>query len=92
MKTVSAADGPAFALSQVRFKDVLNIEELEIDPCQVSAVVGPSGGGKTTLLRILNRMTTPDSGRVLFFGESVEDIDPVELRRRVIILTQMPLP
>ncbi len=91
MKTVFAADGPAFSLSRIRFKDVLNIDSLEIDACRVSAIVGPSGGGKTTLLRILNRMTTPDSGRILFFGESVEDIDPVQLRRRVIMLTQMPV-
>ena len=87
----AAASTPAFQLQEVRFKDVLDIESLQIDACKVSAVVGPSGGGKTTLLRILNRMTTPDSGKVLFFGESVEEIDPVHLRRKVVMLTQMPV-
>jgi putative ABC transport system ATP-binding protein len=87
----ASASAPAFQLQEVRFKDVLAIEGLQIDACKVSAVVGPSGGGKTTLLRILNRMTTPDSGRVLYFGESVEDIDPVHLRRKVVMLTQMPV-
>jgi len=91
MNTKSAAGSIAFTLSNVRFKDVLNIESLQIDACKVSAIVGPSGGGKTTLLRILNRMTTPDSGRVFFFGESVEQMDPVQLRRRVVMLTQMPV-
>ena len=81
----------AFSLSEVRFKDVLSIESLHIDSRRVSAGVGPSGGGKTTLLRILNRMTTPDSGRVLFFGRPVEEMDPVSLRRRVVMLTQMPV-
>jgi len=91
MNTNSAAGAPAFTLSNIRFKDVLDIDNLQIDACKVSAIVGPSGGGKTTLLRILNRMTTPDSGRVLFFGEPVEEMDPVQLRRRVTMLTQMPV-
>jgi putative ABC transport system ATP-binding protein len=91
MDTSPAASADAFVLKEVRFKDVLDIESLRIDACKVSAIVGPSGGGKTTLLRILNRMNTPDSGRVLFFGEPVDEMDPVELRRRVVMLTQMPV-
>lgn len=82
---------PAFSLSQVRFKDVLDIEKLELAACRVSAVVGPSGGGKTTLLRLLNRLTTPDSGSIRFAGTSIDEIDPVELRRRVIMLAQTPV-
>jgi putative ABC transport system ATP-binding protein len=89
--TRAATPTPAFTLSEVRFKDVLDIESLQIDSCQVSAIVGPSGGGKTTLLRILNRMTSPDSGLVAFFGQPVEEIDPVQLRRKVVMLTQMPV-
>lgn len=91
MNMQSPAGGTAFTLSNIRFKDVLDIESLQIDACKVSAIVGPSGGGKTTLLRILNRMTSPESGQVLFFGEPVEEMDPVHLRRRVIMLTQMPV-
>jgi putative ABC transport system ATP-binding protein len=87
----TTASVPAFELRDVRFKEVLNIESLQIRACKVSAIVGPSGGGKTTLLRILNRMTSPDSGSVLFFGEPVERMDPVHLRRRVVMLTQMPV-
>ncbi len=91
LRAAASAPTPAFTLSRVRFKDVLDIQNLQIDACRISAIVGPSGGGKTTLLRILNRMTTPDSGRVLFFGEPVEEMDPVQLRRKVTMLTQMPV-
>ena len=91
MKTNSTASVPAFDLRDLRFKQILQIDSLQIEACKVSAIVGPSGGGKTTLLRILNRMTSPDSGQVLFFGEPVEEMDPVQLRRRVIMLTQMPV-
>jgi len=81
----------AFVLSAVRFRQVLDIEHLELDSCRITAVVGPSGGGKTTLLRCLNRLTTPDSGQILFRGQSLEEIDPVQLRRRVVMLAQMPV-
>ena len=91
MENQTTGSAPAFRLEDVRFKQVLDIETLQIQACKVSAIVGPSGGGKTTLLRILNRMNTPDSGRVFFFGEPVEQMDPVQLRRRVVMLTQMPV-
>jgi putative ABC transport system ATP-binding protein len=91
VKNQTIGSAPAFQLRDVLFKDVLDIESLEIQACKVSAIVGPSGGGKTTLLRILNRMNTPDSGRVFFFGEPVEQMDPVHLRRKVVMLTQMPV-
>ena len=91
MNADSTSSATAFELRDVRFKEVLNIDSLEIEACKVSAIVAPSGGGKTTLLRILNRMTSPESGQVLFFGESVEQMDPVHLRRKVVMLTQMPV-
>lgn len=46
MKTNSAADAPAFALSQVHFKEVLNIEKLEIDACRVAACRGSQRRGQ----------------------------------------------
>jgi putative ABC transport system ATP-binding protein len=84
-------DTRAFELSGIRFREILDIEHLELDSCRISAIVGPSGGGKTTLLRCLNRMTTPDAGRILFEGQPLEAIDPVQLRRRVVMLAQMPV-
>lgn len=82
---------PAFVLSGIRFRRILDIDHLELESCRITAVVGPSGGGKTTLLRCLNRMTTPDAGQILFQGQSLETIDPVALRRRVVMLAQMPV-
>lgn len=45
--------------------------------------VGPSGCGKTTLLRMVNRMISPDAGRVLVRGEDVAAGDAVRLRRSI---------
>ncbi|PZF59492.1 ABC transporter ATP-binding protein [Curtobacterium sp. MCSS17_008] len=45
--------------------------------------VGSSGCGKTTLLRMINRMVDPSSGAVEIDGEDVAGVDPVQLRRRI---------
>ncbi|MGN7191495.1 MULTISPECIES: ABC transporter ATP-binding protein [unclassified Curtobacterium] len=45
--------------------------------------VGSSGCGKTTLLRMINRMVDPSSGTVEIDGEDVAGVDPVQLRRRI---------
>ena len=45
--------------------------------------VGSSGCGKTTLLRMINRMVDPTDGEILIDGEAVSAIEPVALRRRI---------
>ncbi len=45
--------------------------------------VGSSGCGKTTLLRMINRMVDPTDGQILIDGEDVSGIEPVALRRRI---------
>jgi osmoprotectant transport system ATP-binding protein len=45
--------------------------------------VGSSGCGKTTLLRMINRMVDPTSGQVLIDDEDVAAVEPVALRRRI---------
>jgi putative ABC transport system ATP-binding protein len=54
----------------------------------VTAVAGPSGSGKSTLLRLLNRFAEPTSGRVLFRGTDVRDLDVLSLRRRAVLVPQ----
>ena len=55
---------------------------LEVGEGELCVLVGPSGGGKTTILRMVNRMVEPSSGRVLVDGRDVAKVDRVELRRR----------
>jgi putative ABC transport system ATP-binding protein len=57
-----------------------------------TAVLGPSGVGKSTLLRLLNRLADPDQGRVLFRGQDIRELDVLELRRRAVLVPQVPAP
>ena len=57
---------------------------------EVYGIIGPSGAGKTTILRLLNGLESPRAGRVLLDGEDIADLDPLELRRRVGMVFQSP--
>jgi putative ABC transport system ATP-binding protein len=61
-------------------------------PSGTTALLGPSGSGKSTLLRLLNRLADPDEGTVRFHGTDVRELDPLELRRRVGLVPQLPAP
>jgi putative ABC transport system ATP-binding protein len=56
----------------------------------ITAVVGPSGAGKSTLLRTINRLLEPTAGEVYLEGEPTSAMDPLELRRRVGMVFQLP--
>src|SRR3990170_3551465 len=50
---------------------------------ELLALVGGSGSGKTTTLKMINRLVEPTAGRVLIDGEDASQIDPHALRRRI---------
>jgi osmoprotectant transport system ATP-binding protein len=56
---------------------------LRIPAGDICMLVGPSGAGKTTALKLINRLLEPTSGDVLVDGRSVSSLDPSELRRRI---------
>lgn len=56
---------------------------LAIDEGELVCVLGTSGGGKTTLIKLINRLHDPDEGTVFVEGQDVSQVDPVELRRGI---------
>jgi putative ABC transport system ATP-binding protein len=54
------------------------------------AIIGPSGGGKTTLMRLINRLDDPDSGQILLNDVDVRELFAPDLRRRVGMVFQQP--
>ena len=64
--------------------------DLEVGAGELCVLVGPSGGGKTTVLRMVNRLVEPTGGRILVEGRDVASLDRVELRRRTGYVIQQP--
>jgi ABC-type iron transport system FetAB ATPase subunit len=57
---------------------------------ELTALAGPSGVGKTSLLRAIVRLDEPDGGRVVVDGRDAGELDPRALRRRVGFVAQSP--
>jgi putative ABC transport system ATP-binding protein len=71
-------------------KVIVNDISVQVFQGEVLAVVGPSGSGKSSFLRLLNRLDEPTGGTVLFGGRDYREIKPRELRRRAGMVMQMP--
>ncbi|MEZ5966818.1 MAG: ATP-binding cassette domain-containing protein [Planctomycetota bacterium] len=56
---------------------------LEIERGETHCLLGTSGCGKTTTMKLINRLEEPDSGRVLVDGDDVAEADVIRLRRRI---------
>ena len=86
---------PLFELDRVALsrggRPVLRDVSLQIGSGS-TALLGPSGSGKSSLLRLLNRLADPDSGTVRFHGDDVRELDPLDLRRRACLVPQLPAP
>jgi putative ABC transport system ATP-binding protein len=63
---------------------------LDVYHGEMLGIVGPSGSGKSSLLRLLNRLDEPTSGTVFLDGQDYRQLSPRELRRRVGMVTQRP--
>lgn len=65
--------------------EVVAVEEtsFDVDTGTITVLAGSSGCGKTTLLRMVNRMVTPTSGAVRINGETVGGMNSVQLRRNI---------
>ena len=65
--------------------------DLKVQRGELVTIMGASGSGKTTLLRLINRLSEIDSGNILLNGEDIKDHDPMELRRRIGMVFQVPV-
>lgn len=74
----------------VNEKILVEDANFEVRTGEVLAIVGPSGSGKSSLLRLLNRLDEPTSGTVYVEGTDYRQIAPQELRRKLGMVNQRP--
>jgi D-methionine transport system ATP-binding protein len=84
----------AIATSQVsyqtKFRTLLTDISVEIAKGSKTALIGATGSGKTTFLRLLNRLTDPSVGTITLAGKNIQEIPIQALRRRVLLVPQEP--
>jgi osmoprotectant transport system ATP-binding protein len=64
-------------------RNVLEDVSFEVDEGETLVLLGRSGSGKTTALRLVNRLLEYDSGEILFEDNDLRSLDPIALRRRI---------
>jgi ATP-binding cassette, subfamily B, multidrug efflux pump len=90
---VNVNDPAAVSFTDVHFRyrkeePVLEGLSLDIPRGKTVAVVGATGSGKTTLIKLLTRLYDTDSGTVRVAGQDVRTLDPTTLRHRIAVVSQ----
>jgi osmoprotectant transport system ATP-binding protein len=67
----------------VQGRKILSDLSFEVDRGEALVLLGSSGSGKTTALRLINRMLEPSAGTICVDGQDISTLDPIALRRRV---------
>ena len=72
-------------------KIILEEISLSVEAGAHLTITGPSGSGKSSLLKLLAALVSPSSGRIVYQGRDLEDLDPVTYRREVSYCFQQPV-
>ena len=77
-----------FQASNLIYKSNLTYNDVKIQKGMINFIVGESGCGKSTFLKLLNQSITPISGELLYKGTPIGAYDPIALRREVSLVSQ----
>jgi putative ABC transport system ATP-binding protein len=79
-----------FKASYLTYKANLTYDNIKIKQGMINFIVGESGCGKSTFLKLLNNSINPVSGELLYNGTSLDEYDPISLRREVSLVSAEP--
>lgn len=71
-------------------KTILKNIDMSIEKGDYISIVGPSGSGKSTFLKLSASLISPTDGNIYFYDKPYNDLDPIELRRKVSYCFQTP--
>lgn len=80
-----------FRVESLKVNGILEMDKLEIQANKIICIIGKSGSGKSTFLRLLNHLDSPDQGKILYHGEDISSMDPINLRRKITMVPQTPV-
>jgi ATP-binding cassette subfamily B protein len=91
----SARPGPVLTFERVQFgypggKQVLRDASFSLERGKTYALVGPTGGGKTTTASVMARLYDPQEGRVLLDGRDIRSYSPEERTKKIGFILQEP--
>ena len=73
-------------------RPILKDVSLDVDRGQILGIIGPSGAGKTSLLRCLNMLDRPDAGHIAIDGKDLWSGDRIATQRSMAMMFQKPVP
>ncbi|WP_291635226.1 ATP-binding cassette domain-containing protein [Clostridium sp.] len=83
-------NNPLFQARNLTYKANLTYNDVKIKQGKINFIVGESGCGKSTFLKLLNQSISPLSGELLYKGKPVCSYEPIDLRREVSLISQDP--
>ncbi|MAU01266.1 MAG: phosphate ABC transporter ATP-binding protein [Anaerolineaceae bacterium] len=94
MQVKNHSDGSRFLVKTLSLvqngRSILTDVNLNVQPGEIVCLLGPSGSGKSSLLRCLNRLTEPPPNTIFYNDQDIHTLDVLTLRRRVGMVFQKP--
>lgn len=70
------------------FNELITYKDIQIQKNKANFIVGKSGTGKSTLLRLFNGTLSPSSGNIFYAEKDINEIDTIALRQEVLLISQ----
>lgn len=87
-KEIDNLNGIVFETNNVSFNNMIQYKDIQIKEGKVNFIVGKSGTGKSTLLRLFNGMLSPSDGTITYNDIDISQMDTITLRKDVLLISQ----